>query len=247
MSAGRRFIGDLLHAGMQIPLVTIQKDMNVAEVVAARKNANPRPSWCSIFTKAYGKAVATHPQMRRAYLSFPWERIFEYTATSADITVEVRYGDETILAFVPIKHPEACPLLEIDRKLALAKENPLKRIARWRRGLRLAYFPRFIRRSIWWALLNTSSKLRAGNFGTFGVTSVGNWGVESIRPIAPVTSILHYGAIDPQGNISIRMTYDHRVLDGSGPSQALVAMEGFLKTDIVAELKSLEEGALKAA
>ena len=53
MTPERRFICDLLHAGMQVPLVTIQKDMNLAELVAARKTLNPRPSWCSIFTSVW--------------------------------------------------------------------------------------------------------------------------------------------------------------------------------------------------
>jgi pyruvate/2-oxoglutarate dehydrogenase complex dihydrolipoamide acyltransferase (E2) component len=68
---------------------------------------------------------------------------------------------------------------------------------------------------------------------------VGKWGVESLRPIAPWISLLHYGMIDADGNLTVRLTFDHRVLDGSGPSTALVEMERFLKTDIVGELKAL--------
>jgi hypothetical protein len=239
MSLGRRFIGDLLHAGMQIPLVTIQKDMNVTEVAAARQKAQPRPSWCSIFTKAYGKVVASRPEMRRAYLSFPWERMYEYNATSADITVETRVGEEDVLAFVRIAHPESRPLLEIDRMLTWCKEKPIERVPLLRRALRLSRFPRFIRRWVWWGMLNLSGKARSRYSGTFGVTSVGNWGVESVRPIAPAISILHYGSIDPRGNVSVRMTYDHRVLDGSGPSQVLNMMEQSLQTDIITELTTL--------
>src|SRR5262245_53798126 len=103
MSRPRRFICDLLHAGMQVPLVTIQKDMNVAELAAARKVVEPRPSWCAIFTKAYAKMVAARPDMRRACLTVPWLRMFEYHQTSADVTIEVQHEGENCLAFVPIK------------------------------------------------------------------------------------------------------------------------------------------------
>lgn len=239
MSPARRFIYDLLHAGMSMPLVTIQKDLNVAEVAAARKAAEPRPSWCSIFTKAYGKVVASRPDMRRACLTFPWIRMFEYHATSADVTVELRLGDENVLAFVPVKRPEALPLLEIDQHIAACQEKPLELMPSFQDALFLAKFPRLIRRWAWWWLLNFSGRLRGMYFGTFGVTSVGNWGIESVRPIAPAISILHYGAVDPDGNVSIRMTYDHRVLDGSGPSLALNALEQFLNTDILVELRAL--------
>lgn len=233
---------DLLRASMKLPLVTIQKDMNLAEVAAARIAAQPRPSWCSIFTKAYGKVVASRPDLRRAYLTFPFDRIFEYDATTADIAVEMRVGDEDVIAFVPVKQPEACPLLDIDALLDSCKEKPIERLVRLEHALFLARFPRFVRNWAWWILLNVSARLRSQYFGTFGVTSVGNWGVESVRPIAPAISILHYGAVDGQGNVSVRMTYDHRVLDGSGPSKALIELEQFLKTDIVAELKALHPG-----
>jgi hypothetical protein len=242
MSPVRRFIGDLLYAGMQIPLVTIQKDMNVAEVAAARQLGPLRPSWCAIFTKAYGKVVASRPEMRHAVLSFPWERMYEYSAALAHIAIEVSLGEENALAFVPIKHPEACPLLEIDRIIATCQEKPLELLHTFKEALSLARFcPRFLRRWVWWSILNASGQLRSRYFGTFGVTSVGNWGIESVRPIAPGISILHYGSIDPRGNVSVRMTYDHRVLDSSGPSKALNEMEQFLKTDLVAELRALQQ------
>lgn len=238
MTPARRYIGDLLHAGMQMPLVTIQKDMNVAELAVARKLAPGRPSWCAIFTKAYGKVVASRPDLRRIVLYFPWERMYEYSSAAADITVEVRLEDGNALVFVPIRHPEECPLVEIDRTIAAVQEKPLETVMSFQHGLFLAQFcPRFLRRWVWWGLLNLSGRIRSWYIGTYGVTSVGNWGVESVRPIAPTISILHYGAIDPQGNVSIRMTYDHRVLDGSGPSMALNEMEKFLQTDILAELK----------
>ncbi len=111
----------------------------------------------------------------------------------------------------------------------------------------LARFPAFVRRRVWWWLLNASGRTRSRYFGTFGVTTVGNWGVESLRPIAPWTLLLHYGVIDSQGRITMRLTYDHRVLDGSGPATALVEMERILQTEIVAELDALREGGSAAA
>jgi len=43
---------------------------------------------------------------------------------------------------------------------------------------------------VWWCLLNMSGRIRSWYFGTYGVTSVGNWGIESVRPIAPVETDL---------------------------------------------------------
>jgi hypothetical protein len=246
-SPARRVVCDLLHAGMQHPTAAIQKAMDLHEVDEARRAAKPRPSWCSIFTKAYGKVVASRPDLRRAFLTFPSERIYEYAATTADVAVECRDGEETALVWAALARLESSPLLDIDRRLAACKNNPETRGRRYRRGLILARFPRFVRRAVWWFLLNVSGRKRARYFGTFGVTSVGNWGVESLRPVAPCITLLHYGVVDPSGHIVMRLTYDHRILDGWGPSTALVEMERVLKTEILAELNALRGDAPDSA
>ena len=184
---------------MQVPLIPIQKDMNVAELAAARQVAQPRPSWCSIFTKAYAQVVAARPELRRACLTFPWVRMFEDPATSVDIAVDTFLDDENVLIFVPIKQPETCPLLDIDRIIAWSKERPIERLPRYRRARRLARMPRFVREWVWWSLLNVSGHQRSRHFGTFGVSSMAKWGVDSLRPISPCVTVLHGGTIDAQG------------------------------------------------
>src|SRR5437773_1091590 len=82
---------------------------------------------------------------------------------------------------------------------------PLVPLPRYRRALRMAGYPRLVRRWVWWALLNISPRQRARHFGTFGVSSIGNWGAESMRPIGPNTSILHYGVVDAQGRVAVRL------------------------------------------
>lgn len=246
MSLVRRFTYDVIVAGMGIPLVTIQKDMNVADLMELRRSATPSPSWCSIFTKAYAMVVAKRPEMRRACLTFPWIRMYEYDTSTAQVTMEVRIDEEACLAFVPIESPGSCALTDIDRQLDVWRQDP-RRLRPMADGLFTARLPRPIRRLAYWFVLNLSGSLRSVYFGTFGVTTVGNWGVESVRPIAPAISIIHYGAIAPDGNVSVRMTYDHRVLDGSGPSQALNEMEAYLHTDILAELKTLNDSSQEVA
>ena len=247
VSLARRITCDFLHAAMRIPSVSIQKVMNLGKLPAARQRAQPRPSWCAVFTKAYARVVASRPDLRQTFLTFPWERIHQQSTTKADVAMEVRVGDETVVVAAPVHRPEDCPLLEIDRRLSECRQDPLGRVGRFRRALRVARLPRLVRRAVWWYLLNASARSRSYYFGTFGVTSVGNWGVESLRPIAPWTSLLHYGTIDPDGRITMRLTYDHRVLDGAGPATALVEMERVLQTDVVAELDALREGGPAAA
>ena len=239
LSLGRRVVCDLLDAGTKLPLIPIEREMHVEEIVAARQEAFPRPSWCGIFTKAYAKVVAARPDLRRAMLTWPWVRLFEYKAVSADIVVDACVHGENVPVFVPLKAPQTLPLVEIDQLLHACKENPLERLPRYRRALRLARSPRFVRRWVWWCLLNVSPLQRAKHFGTFGVSSMANWGVDSLRPIGPNTTLLHYGVVNAQGRTTVRLTFDHRVMDGCGASTALLEMEKILCTDILAELKTL--------
>lgn len=51
-----------------------------------------------------------------------------------------------------------------------------------------------------------------------------------------MTLTLHFGLFDDQGNLPIRVTIDHRAIDGATIARALVAMEQVLLTEILDEL-----------
>jgi hypothetical protein len=50
-----------------------------------------------------------------------------------------------------------------------------------------------------------------------------------------LTSTLHYGMLDPDGEILMRVTFDHRVLDGAAVAGLLEEMETVLSGDILHE------------
>jgi hypothetical protein len=56
-----------------------------------------------------------------------------------------------------------------------------------------------------------------------------------LYPISPVDG-LTYGVIEPEGGVDVRLTYDHRVLDGATVARALVRMEQLRDTTIRNEL-----------
>lgn len=246
LSLGRRLVFDFLKVSEPIPLVVVEKPMDLRDLAHVRVQIAPRPSWCAILTKAYAKVVTAHCELRRAFLSFPWQRIYEYTRTTADLVVEAPLGNEFALVTVPLKNPDTKPLLEIDHYLRVCKENPVREVRKFRRALTVARFPAFLRRWIWSYHLNTSGKKRSRYFATFGVSSMGNWGIDSLGPIAPWTTTLHYGAIDENGKVAMRLTFDHRVLDGSIASRALNDLEVVLKKEMLEELQSLPNDLRKA-
>ncbi len=108
-------------------------------------------------------------------------------------------------------------------------------------GPRSAGFPTPIRRFLWAASLLRTSGLSppAKRFGTFGVTPLlGGRGVEQIHPLCPpLTTTLTFGPIDDWGKVTVKIIYDHRVLDGAYVARRLVDLEETLNTVILDELR----------
>jgi hypothetical protein len=236
LSLPRRFIGDLMHFAQQIPSVPVQRRMNIAPLVRARRATEPRPSWCALFTKAYAMVAAQRPQLRRAYLSFPWPHLYEHPVSIASIAVERQVDDEDAVLFAQVRGPEHHTPDQLDSFIKDCKECPLESIGTFRRALRISRLPRLLRRCIWWYGLNSSGYKRARNLGTFGVSVYSGLGAEGLHPLSPLTTTLNYGIIADDGTVDVRVVYDHRVLDGATIARALEDLEGLLNHEIPALL-----------
>jgi hypothetical protein len=238
LSLPRRFVCDLLHLARKVPTIPVQRRMRLAPLVAARAAAaTPRPSWCAVFTKAYGFVNAAYPQLRRCYVPFPWPRLYEHPRSVAKVAVERLYEGEPAVFYAHVPEPHRLPLHHIDARLRRYKEDPLESIGSFRRYLRLCRMPWPIRRAAWWMALNMFGTQRARYLGTFGVTTYSGLGASSLHPINLNTTTLNYGVFEPDGSLDVRLTYDHRVLDGSTVARALADLERALLHEIVAELR----------
>jgi hypothetical protein len=245
LSLPRRFICDLVHFARKVPTVPVQRRMNLAPLVAVRQAAQPRPSWCAIFTKAYAFVAAARPELRRAYLSFPWPHLYEHPISVASVAVERDYGGEQAVFFGHLRSPEQQGLLELDAHLRQLKEAPIESVGLFRRVLYTSRLPRPLRRALWWIGLNVSGSKRAKHLGTFGVSVYSGLGAASLHPLSPLTTALNYGVIQPDGSVDVRLIYDHRVLDGSTIARALLDLERVLTNEIVVEMRYFQ--ALDAA
>jgi hypothetical protein len=210
--------------------------MTLAAVAAARRRANPRPSWCALFTKAYAFVCARWPELRRAYLSFPTPHLYEHPVSVASIAVERRLGDEPAVFFAHVRSPEKLGLKELDAELNRYKEQPIQSISAFRRVLFISRLPRPLRRLAWWAGLNLWGRKRAHYLGTFGVSVYSGLGAASLHPLSVLTTSLNYGVIGDDGTVDVRIIYDHRVLDGATVARALEDLERVLKGEILNEL-----------
>jgi hypothetical protein len=236
LSLPRRLVCDLLHFAKRIPSVPVQRPMNLLPLREARNRAVSRVSWCALFLKAYGFMAREIPQFRRAYMSFPYARLYEHPYSIASVAVERYYQNEAAVFFGHFRSPESQTLTMLDEALHRYKEAPLHEIGLFRRALYVSRFPRPLRRFFWWLGLNQSGYKRARRMGTFGVSVYSSLGSESLHPLSPLTSTLSYGVIGEDGTVMVRIIYDHRVMDGATVARALALLEEILNYDIRAEL-----------
>jgi len=237
----RRLMSDYLHFAAGIPSVPVQWRMHLPRLVEAREQAVPRPGWCAIFTKAWAVVCARSAPLRRAYLAWPWPRLYQHPITSATIAIERPYGGEEAIFFHQINRPEEKSLTEIDARLHWFKDRPFASAAGLRRQLRLAAMPLPLRRLLWWWTLNMSGRLRTRFLGTFGVSAYAGLGGESLHPQGLLTSTLSYGQVGGDGSVNVRVVYDHRTLDGGTIARGLAQMERVLEHEILAELRYMEQ------
>jgi hypothetical protein len=237
LTGPRRFIIDLVHFARQVPSTPVSRVVNVSALMQPRAAHPSRPSWALLFMKAYALVGLDHPPLRRALLEFPWPRIYEHPWMNCALAIERTFqGDQGVFVGL-FRAPEQQTICQLQQALEFYKNQPLDRVGVYRRALKFSRVPRPIRRAFWWATLNVSGFKRAKRFGTFGLTSYGALGAESLHPISPLTTTLTFGPISASGEVIVKLIYDHRVLDGAYVARRLRDIESKLKGEILDELR----------
>ena len=226
-----------MHFASGFPTVPVQRRMNLAPVMAARRACVARPSWTAVFVKAYSLVADEVPELRRAYVKLPRPHLYEYPTNVASVAVEREFEGEKAVLGMPIKNPSALSLAALSQLLRAAATSPVDEVKSFRRALRIAGYPLPVRRLLWWLALNVGRQ-RANFFGTFAVSVYSALGAESLHPISPCTTLLNYGVFQPNGACDVRIIYDHRVLDGANVARALRRLEEVLRGPIVTELRA---------
>jgi hypothetical protein len=187
--------------------------------------------------KAYAIVGARHSPLRRAYLKFPWPRLYEHPWMNCALAIERQYkGEEGIFVGI-FRAPERQSIVQLQQALSWYKNETLEKIGFYRQALRFGRVPTPVRRMFWWGTLNISGYKRCKRFGTFGLSTYGNLGAENMHPISPLTTTLTFGPIDPAtGHVVVKLIYDHRVLDGAYIARRLRDIEDVLCGPIREEL-----------
>jgi hypothetical protein len=240
LSLPRRLVCDLVHFAHKVPTVPVQRQINVGALAGLRSQLQaPRPSWCTLFTKAYGIVSAEVPELRRSYLPFPWARLYEHDQNIASVALERQYQGENGVFFAHFYGPEKLSLPALEQELRRFKEAPIEEIPDFRSNLFISRLPKPIRRFAWWYITHFRGYRKATWLGTYAVSVYSGLGAESLHPLTPVTTILNYGLIAENGDVTARIVYDHRVMDGATIARALARLEKVMNDELVVEMKSL--------
>jgi hypothetical protein len=243
LSIPRRLIIDLMHASRRSPLVPIERRMHLAELITVRNQTQPRISWCAIFVKAYARVAARRPELRRAFLSRPWARLYESADNVATVMIERDFRSEPAVLPAHLRSPERMRLEDIHAWLRQHQRAPIEDIGSYRRALRVTSLPTVVRRMLWRFTLDWSGSQRVRNFGTFGLSATAGSGAETLAVRSPLTTTLHYGVVDRHGVLPVRITFDHRALDGATIARGLAELEEALTGEVLDELRLLAESA----
>ncbi len=235
----RRWIADLLHAGRRIPTVTVERRVDVSAVAAARKQLADPPPWVVLFTKAYALVAARRPELRRAYMPFPWPHLFQADESVATVAVEREYLGEPAVFFGSLRHPEGQSLIQLTQHMNRWRTHPVENIRSFQRLIEYTRMPWPLRRLAWWWTANVSRKWRMRVFGTFGVSVTASEGATALNLISPLSTSVNYGVFGPGHTLPVRVHFDHRVLDGAPVARALGDLEETMNTVIVAELLAM--------
>ncbi|QRM57209.1 hypothetical protein [Sinorhizobium sp. BG8] len=238
ISAPRRLVCDLMRFSVGIPRITVQRQMNLAPLLEARMEQPIRLSWTVLFLKGYGLLAQEVPELRRAYLKFPWPRIYEYPMSVASVAHEREFDGERVVLLGTIRGPERREIVDLQAMMETARTQPVLGIKEFRRALKFARLPAPMRWMLMWLGLNIAGR-RARHFGTFQLSVYSGLGAESLNPLTPLTTLLNWGPISEDGVVNVRILYDHRVMDGATVARALVRFEEILNGKVASEANSL--------
>jgi hypothetical protein len=237
LSLPRQVVCDLIHFAHRIPTVPVQRVIDVSRIAALRDRLTRAPGWATLFTKAFALVARQLPEFRRAYIEYPVARLYQHPYSVASVAIEREYEGEPGVFFAHLPQPDETPLPELEAALLRHKQEPIVDVF----GFILWFYrlPRFLRRMLWWYIINVRGGRKAQFLGTFGITVYSSLGAESLHPLSPLTTTLNYGVIGGDGRVTVRLIYDHRVMDGATVARGLGLIDDVMNGAICQELAEL--------
>ncbi len=196
----------------------------------------------ALLLKAIGLAQQKRPETRTAIL--PLGRFVTFEDIVAGFTVEKLVDGKPSVFFGTIKAPHTKPLCEIVSELRSFSVAEIDEHPQLSLQLKFSKMSWIVRRLILWvASLCPRLRLQA-MAATFGLSSLGKYGISAVTGPAVCASmfgvgavkdrpVAHHGRLEIHPVMTLSLSFDHRLIDGADAARFL------------SEVKSLMEGGLK--
>ena len=237
-------IVDLLWAAGSMARVSVTRPVSFRDLMTARAELRSAPSWTAIFVKGFALVAAEMPELRRVYMRLPWPYLYEYAESTVGIAHERWFMGDLGLLPLRFHKPDAVQIKELSEMIRRAAAAPLEESRFHRKLVAVARLPSLARRLIFGACLNVPRLRR--EIGTYGVSSAARWRTDLGTSLTPQPCLLSYGPADADGNVVVRLTFDHRVFDGAVGGRALARLDEILNSSILQELRDLAKSEPRA-
>lgn len=237
LPAARGFVADLVGLTRGIPLFPVDRRMDLATLAEARSRAAIRIGWAAIVLKAYAHVATEMPILRTWIVRGIMPRLATASHSVASVAINRTDGGDDRLFFGRIPHPETRGLPEIQSLLDRFGTGPIEEV--FRRQLQLESLPGPLRRAALWWNMNSSSPKRCTRIGTFSLSTLAGYGASNHGHPTICTTSLSYAPLDADGQCTLTLICDHRVLDGATAARALARLEQLLCGEMIDELNAL--------
>jgi hypothetical protein len=232
----RRWVNDIMHFGKKSHVVGCNWRINLAPALAARAAHEPMIGWTAMWVKALALVSQRYPELRTAYLPFPWARLYVHPDCICTVAIERTWQGTSAVFFDQIRQADTASLTDLDNWLRRLKLEPIESFSNFRRMIRFARPPVLVRRLVWSLVLYWSGPLRARYLGTCALNPFPTGGSVT-QGATPISFLLYYGLVGPDGATQVQILFDHRVMDGIDAYRLLRNIEATLNREIAAELK----------
>lgn len=241
-SLPRRWVNDLLHFAKKVPVVSGERYLRVRSMMELRRATPNPPSWSSLMIKAICLVAERVPELRRAYMPYPWPHLYEAPHSVASVIFDRVYEGEHAAFVAPIMYPERRSLAEIAAKTRALQSDPIENHGALRRLIRTSKLPWPLRRMVWNIGMYGSGYMRACNFGTFAINSLAGMRGRMLQTMIPITTHFYYGIPDKVDGMLFQVAFDHRVYDAYTLMRACNEMDAVLNGELLEEVKANRDG-----
>ncbi len=216
-------------------------DVDMTWVSSLRENlldSGSKVTVTAVLLKAIGIAQRNNPQSRTELL--PWRRTVTYKDIVAGFTVERFIKEKASVFFGEILSPDKKSLSELANELKFHAQSPISEIAALKQQYLFSGAPSLVRTLI--LKIATTFPFFRLRFqkATFGLTSLGKFGISSVLSPCICTSTFTVGTQEDRpvvraGKLVIRpimtvsLSFDQRILDPSIAAQLLNEVKELLE------------------